>query len=258
MDQLENGIEVLRLKNKNYEGRNFVPEADLRALMTVDLIRASLKSLQIPLHEHGELADTIGNGACKCYAILLLIRRGAAIRDFIKCDSLQRTRLDDRLPYSPDLLHKIFDENSKSVSDESVSGESVSVGKFLEKQWDFAIPSFSKSLLPRRLDTEAILPFLQEKYIGRGSFGVVWKVQLHPQHHELPIPDHHVSQLGLVCFIVLTNTDSSERDRATRGPGRKQSLSGTSQPRTFSSSSAPQYRPDVLRLYPPQTIQLRV
>jgi serine/threonine protein kinase len=194
MDELGDDIEEIRLANENHKGQNFVPEAELEALMTASRVRISLKSSGIPVHEQEELIGAICQGAKKCFAILLLIHRGKAITNFFKHDSLQSTFPDKRLPYSSDALQTIFGEVQQSLT----------VLKFLERQWDFTVPTFSKSILPRKLDRRVILPYLREEYIARGSFGVVWKAELHSQHHKLPLQHNQVRDLSSIAIELLT------------------------------------------------------
>ncbi|RYP90030.1 hypothetical protein DL770_003875 [Monosporascus sp. CRB-9-2] len=47
---------------------------------------------------------------------------------------------------------------------------------FEEKQWEFIAPTFRRGTLHRRLGDSTILPFTQNKRIGKGAFGTVYEV----------------------------------------------------------------------------------
>jgi hypothetical protein len=186
MEELLKSIESIRYANVNFEGRYFVPEAALFDVVSEPAIKLSLTSLGIPEHEIGWLVEGILQGARKCYAILILIRRGEAISGFFRRDSLQRSCPDDRLPYTSESLQQILE----------VEASSLTIKRFLETQREFAIPILYQHLIFRELDKEVILPFLREKLVGSGSMGTAWEVELHPQCHRLPLENHKVSVHG--------------------------------------------------------------
>jgi hypothetical protein len=176
MDELVEQIESLRFRTTNNEGRCFVTKAELCSVVSELMIRVSLTELDLPLYQHKELVSNILQGARRCFAILLMIRSGSTIVHFFKKDSLQRSHPDDRLPFNPDLLAGIF----------GVKPDDLKVKRFLERQWEFATPVFSRLLLTRELAQGVILPFAHEDPIGEGSFGTVYRSTIHPQCHELP------------------------------------------------------------------------
>jgi len=183
MNELKNRIKIVRSANPNFERRYFVPDAAVSEVLSESTVRSVLKDLRVPAYEVADLTDGILRGARKCFAILVLIDRGEAISNFFRGDSLQQSRPDDRLPYTSASLQRIFSENAKSPA----------VTDFFEKQWEFAVPIMRPSPIFRRLDTEAILPFLRQEPAGEGSMGTAWKIELHPQCHELPLENHTVS-----------------------------------------------------------------
>jgi hypothetical protein len=183
MEELLESIQNIRFANKNFEGRHFIPEAALVEVVSEPAVKLALRNLGVPVYEIRDLTDGILRGARKCFAILVLIRRGEAISGFFRRDSLQRSHPDDRLPYTSEILQHIFDGEATDVT----------IKGFLEKQWEFAIPIMYQQMIFRKLDTEVVLPFLHEELAGQGSMGTAWKIELHPQCHRLPIKSHKVS-----------------------------------------------------------------
>jgi hypothetical protein len=80
------------------------------------------------------------------------------------------------------MLEEIFEDRA----------DDLAISKFLEVQWGVAIPFFSLRLLPRKLASETILPFVTEDHLGPGGLGTVWKTELDPACHSLPIVSNKV------------------------------------------------------------------
>ena len=183
MEELRENLEQIRFANPNIDHRHFIPEADLFAVVSESAVKLSLRNLAVPVHEIKDLTDSILRGARKCFAILVLIRRGEAISGFFRGDSLQQSNPDDRLPYASETLQQIF----------GVEATSVTISSFLDMQSSIAIPILRQHTIFRTLDKNVILPFLREEYAGEGSMGTVSKIELHPRCHQLPLENHKVS-----------------------------------------------------------------
>lgn len=176
-------IEQVRFSNQNpADGNHYVPDASLFEILTEPAIRLCLEELEVPLDERIPLTSDIVNGARKCFSILLLIRRGKSISGFFRHDSMQRSRPDDRLPYTKDALQKILE----------VDESHIVIMQFLEKQWDFTVPTITQTLTFREFDPRIRLPFTEETPAGEGSMGIAYKVHLHPQCHDLKLTNHMV------------------------------------------------------------------
>ncbi|KAM6513261.1 hypothetical protein FALCPG4_015708 [Fusarium falciforme] len=180
---------ILKVRQRNFEGRRFVPEAALFKVFSESIVELSLRSVGVPVHEIRALTDGILRGARKCFAILVLIGCGKAISGFFRRDSLQQSCPDDRLPYASEVLQQIFEAEASSLI----------VEQFLERQWEFTIPILYQHLIFRDLDEEVILPFLREEFVGRGSMGIARKVKLHPQCHRLLLKSHEVIRKEIEC-----------------------------------------------------------
>lgn len=189
MEALQASIENIRFKNANHESRYFIPETALFEVVSKSTVQPSLRSIGAPVHEIEDLTKGILQGARKCFAILVLLNRGKAISGFFRHDSLQESHPDDRLPYTSEALQRIFKEQANSPI----------IKGFLEKQWEFAIPIMHRNMIFRELETEAILPILDEDPAGEGSMGKAWKIELHPQCHRLPLESHRVVRKQIEC-----------------------------------------------------------
>ncbi|EJP60701.1 protein kinase domain-containing protein [Beauveria bassiana ARSEF 2860] len=166
----------------------YIKLEDLRSLLTKKFGAGNF-TIQTPAQEVVYLTNSILRGARKCFAILVLISRTAAISNFFQRDSLQRSCPDDGLPYTSETLQRIFEKDTTSLT----------VKRFLEKQWMFVIPVFRRHMISRKLDKEIILPFLSEEPAGRGSMGTVWKMKLHPDCHRLPLDGDIVIRKQIEC-----------------------------------------------------------
>ncbi|KAJ3486614.1 hypothetical protein NLG97_g6578 [Lecanicillium saksenae] len=189
MEELRDGIDRIYFENENLEGDHFVPEAALLDLVCESHVKQSLLEIPTPAQEIQYLTDSILRGARKCFAILVLIGRSAAISRFFQRDSLQLSCPDDRLPYTSETLQKIFEKDTTGLT----------VKRFLEKQWMFVIPVLKPHMVSRILDKEIILPFISEDSAGRGSMGTVWKMKLHPDCHQLPLDGDIVIRKQIEC-----------------------------------------------------------
>lgn len=189
--KLESDIRKLRCKNA--DSRYFVPQGQLRAIFdtknntenNTDNIKAALRANGIETHEITKTVDFILHRAQTIFAILLTIHEVDAITRFICNDQLQLQSLDQRLPYPEGSL--------KFLSEETAD-------KFYEAQWEFAAPIFSHQFSHRDLDQFTIMPFTFSKFIGKGGFGHVFSLELHPKHHKL----HHLEKDGVSVCLPLT------------------------------------------------------
>ena len=165
MDALRGEIRALRCQN--IERRHFIPQEALYTVLSLENVRTVLKDQGIEKEQLEELAQNITQGKRAIFAILVCIRQVRPILKFVEIDRFQHqpSHLDHKLPLSKEDLGKLL---LAPVAEE-----------FHEQQWEFIAPMFSRSTLPRYLDHDIILPFLQEEIVGQGGFGVIYKVLLH-------------------------------------------------------------------------------
>jgi hypothetical protein len=164
------------------EGRVFIPEQTLYELMTRTFVSDVCSSCGVPLHQIEEIIEVIMYGARKVFAVLILISEELSILRFIENDQFSKSRLDDKIPFSMDILN---------VIDQAIAPV------FLRQQWELSAPSFPGAISHRVLDKNIILPFIKEKQIGEGSFGVIYEVVLHPSSHSFQELPEEVSILNL-------------------------------------------------------------
>jgi hypothetical protein len=168
MDKLR--TQIIGSREENVEGRLFFPYRAINELMKPDVILGVLREWNIPTPQLHEAAGSIARGALRTFAILVVIRSIRSILIFLKNDQFDYARLDQKLPLSRETLLALLPND---IADE-----------FFEKQWEFAVPVFSKQILPRYLQTKTILPILEEKEVGKGGFGTVYEISLHPSHQN--------------------------------------------------------------------------
>lgn len=162
--------QIVSKRVQNVERRYFLPQQALYDLMSEVLVESAVRDAGIKAYDVGEITKEIMKGARKIFAILVVVRQPQSILSFVQDDQFQ-SWLDHKLPFGLSKLQKLL--------------PSASLGQeFYEKQWEFTAPVFTKRLLPRVLEDDIILPFVEDKQEGEGGFGVVHtiKVDLHHQN----------------------------------------------------------------------------
>lgn len=191
MQELQNSIRQLR--TENHQGRYFFPQQSLYSLVTPDVVRKVLKECKVAHHHTQEIVDAVVPGARKIFAILVVNNEVNCITRFIEQDQLQQAVLDQQLPFTRAelevLLHGVH---------------TIKIDDFYEKQWEFTAPVFSEKLIPRRLDSRTIMPFIEEDRIAKGGFGVVYKIKIHDEHCKFKqIPTREASYLNVLARCSL-------------------------------------------------------
>lgn len=75
---------------------------------------------------------------------------------------------------------------------------------FLQYQWKFVAQQFPMDrCLVSRILPEIILPFIQASPLGRGNFGDVFKVVVHPSHFDEDDPVHQVRHQS-PCYSIFS------------------------------------------------------
>jgi hypothetical protein len=168
MEWLRDKIDDLRSKNHN--NNNFVPKDALNQVMTLEAIQRVLSEGKIERHKHQDIAKHIQRGNSRIFGILVRIGYVDFVVEFIKLDQYQiQSSLDQKLPFREEYLSKILSANVAK--------------KFYREQWEYAAPIFQKSILPRDLDEQTILPICTEEQIAVGGFGTVYEIKIHRAHN---------------------------------------------------------------------------
>lgn len=168
MASLKEEIQSLRCESSDRRS-SFVPEGALDNIITIEKIKSALRSAKAQLDREQETLELILKGGKKTFAILVSIYRTERIVDFIETDQLQASKIDSKLPYS-------------SRADLGRILPKADAAEFFEKQWEFTAPIFRRRAGHRCLHERAIFPFLESSVQGEGSFGNIYKVELHNSH----------------------------------------------------------------------------
>ena len=164
--------EIMSLRVRNPEFRYFIPHWSFYQLMSKKRIKEVLLTINTAAYSLEELITCILEGARRIFGILVLIQQPEYISSFIKNGPFQYqiAQLDHKIPFHYAQLETIL---PKKIASE-----------FYERQWEMAAPVFAKGTLPRLLEDETILPFLEDQGIGEGGFGMIYKTRLHASHHK--------------------------------------------------------------------------
>jgi len=199
----------------------FCPNSAQAELISERLIRQHLQLL--PGFSDKDIQNTSAkicremDGHRKIFAILVLVGVPARIRHFL---SSQPSVSDADLPFTKK-------EHGPGGAQVYRHGDSVNplkcfnslwnrleINRFLEFQWKFLAPSFSrgaeKPVIDQRFEPEIILPF-SWKSLGQGSGGEVFRAEIHPSHHSFGIEmvsiaplirpiDSHALEIVLTIF----------------------------------------------------------
>jgi len=167
MDQVKSAIKELRCKNAYRHW--FVPELAFYSVITEDAIRGALAESLIHPSQREEVVQKVSQRGKKIFGILVLIDHAAQLSKFIEADQLE----DAKLPFKVETLSHDIQLSKEEAKD------------FDEKQWELIAPTFHRGTLNRRLEEDAVLPFTQDRRIGRGAFGTVYEAVLDSRHQEL-------------------------------------------------------------------------
>jgi hypothetical protein len=162
---------IVALQTKNFESAYFVPTKDLEELLSKPSIQDILNRCGIEAQHRDETSSIILSGARKIFSILILMKDEALIRKFIEHDQFQFKDLDAKLPLSESALQRIIGNGPAK--------------RFYRKQWMFVSPYFRNDLRHRILEHDVVLPFIDSSFVGRGGFGTVSEVTLHPRHQGI-------------------------------------------------------------------------
>jgi hypothetical protein len=182
MDKLKSILKGLRRQNAAQHW--YIPSLSLEAVMTIDAIREALVDSAVPRYHQQETLDRVYKQGVKIFAILLLLGSPNQLSLFIEADQLD----DAKLPLKAETLFKEI-HLPQEVADD-----------FAEKQWELIVPTFRCGTLNRRLGANTVLPFTQDKRIGKGAFGTVY---------EVVIDEDHQAPGVLFPHIVITISSSS-------------------------------------------------
>lgn len=155
---------------------SFVPEGALDDVITTENIRLTLRDSNAPRDREVECIRWIEQGGKKTFAILVLIQRARNIVKFIEREQLQSDSLDSKLPYGSKADVEKFLLKSDAED-------------FFERQWEFVSPIFRHKACHRSLHGRTILPFLETKILGGGSFGTIYLETLHRNHSPFDVLD---------------------------------------------------------------------
>ncbi|PMD12655.1 hypothetical protein NA56DRAFT_740354 [Hyaloscypha hepaticicola] len=164
----------------------FIPANAIDRCLTKDAIIAEIVRLGIDTSFSPEgIADCVFKKYRKIFGILTMINKGGEIEIFLfhqSSDAQLPLRIPEsaefRRPLQPELV--IFESWSDSDTQ-----------SFSSTQWSFLTPFFrlgnSSKISHYNLESKIILPFLEDRNLSAprsGGFSTVFKVQIHPAHHN--------------------------------------------------------------------------
>lgn len=162
MASLKESLKAVRRRTAH--NRWFVPEGELRRVLTRDSVSRRLSECNIPPESLEETLNFVLTKATKIFAILVRIEQEVLMLEFIENETL-----DDKLPL-----------------ESPVEGLELNA-KFFEKQWEFLAPVFTQRSVALNLKDNHILPFLEDIKLdyAHGGYANAFCVSLDPCHQGL-------------------------------------------------------------------------
>lgn len=179
--------ELYSAQCRNAAGNDFIPAGALRRVINTNAVRRALQESHADARLRGILSDDAENicrSYCKIFAILVLVDMVWRISDFIS-SNLDDSRLPmpdidttDARPLPTALLEGM---NWKTVIKKWRRRD---VDQFKTYQWRVLAPVFTARDLEYRLCPSHILPFEESHEQSKGGFATVYRVKIHPDHHD--------------------------------------------------------------------------
>ncbi|KAH0537549.1 hypothetical protein FGG08_005648 [Glutinoglossum americanum] len=192
VEHLEERLWRARVHTRNFQ--YFIPCNDFDRLITFKTIEEELARMRpdIPPFERLDIANDIFSTARKLFAILITIRKGLAILDFVK-DHIS----DSDLPLSlskevgwqfptSEGLQTPLDRLLQAVT----SWDSHDIDAFSRTQWWFLAPVFDQQARHYKLADEVVLPFIEDRegdpdQVKSGGYSKVWGIRIHRAHQTI-------------------------------------------------------------------------
>ena len=144
----------------------FVPETNLRELLTREALNDALLSSSFHLepHQREYVVSEVRDGALKIFAILVELRIEGQLKT-----CLEKCLTDSALPIlDPKRLEEIFPE---------------SVSHFQKLQYEY-VPLKFREFSHKYLENNLILPYIENIEIASGAFSKVFKSTVHPFYQD--------------------------------------------------------------------------
>lgn len=177
MDKLYNS------QYRNASGKYFLPAGALRQVITLGVVRRALQESQADVQSH-EDAERICRSYRKIFAILVLVDMVSRIPEFILCN------LDDTCLPMPDVRTRDAMPSPTPLLENEVwmkvtrTWRRRDFDQFKTYQWRVMAPVFTAQDPEYRLCPSHVLPFVESHEQAEGGFATVYRVRIHPDHHD--------------------------------------------------------------------------
>jgi hypothetical protein len=214
----------------NFNGQKFIPIDQIEALMTEENVQQELSKHKRKLSE--DMEKEILHAVCtrssmskptkdtsikapnssrrRIFAILVLLDKAEEIARFMRADIA-----DSDLPFA-----KVGSSQLARRGRQLLSGfddwTPETTDSLLHYQTEVTVPYFSISPKASHysLENSIILPFESKEVISRGSYGEVFKVEIHPAYHEFLLMMNGPGDMFAVKTLTATRKKDFEHEAA--------------------------------------------
>ena len=195
--QLGKRLRAAYCKSKASDNAKFIPISEMESILTQQTVQDVLKQVfpELQSTESRPDLDKLTQDICpsrrRLFALLLLIENARCIKCFVKCSVTDMEFPFTQAPNSSDSarIHPKGDDGYERPLDCFSNWKHHEVEWFLHSQHAVASPFFDlrpESLYFYPLPKDSVLPFIESEQAGEGGHSNVWKVLIHPAHHNFP------------------------------------------------------------------------
>jgi hypothetical protein len=193
---LEDDLRNARIESPEDENKYFMPADVFEQLITVNSVQVELEKTITtfpPGWSSLRYAEKIVKSAPRLFSILVLLRKGGFI-----CDFLEENLDDTHLPFiRDDITHKggKFKLRSKLHPDQPIKcmarWRQQRINDFAREQWCMDAIIFKKGdKIPHyKFEKNHVLPFIKDDertgLVKWGAYSSVWEIAIHPAHQFL-------------------------------------------------------------------------
>jgi serine/threonine protein kinase len=199
------------------EPSSFLPVSELDRLITPKIVAAELAKARVSNDD--ALSRVVYTDYRKIFASLIMTSKPSAILEFV-CRGVDDRRLP--IPYKArDEIVGMLNDEDDQLRSLFMALEADTAEAFLKWQHVINPPQLelaSNGATQRKphasFHEQAVLPFTHVEQSNSGGYGTIFRVQIHPDHHQGYQPSQEGPKSAPPCFAIKKLRSPDERDFA--------------------------------------------